>query len=166
MGKFSRDKGNRLERWLVNCLHQCGYEAERVPLSGAMRGSFGGDVRWKVNGKTLKIECKSRAAGFKFLYDSLAGHNVLVCKTDRAEPLVIMKLDDLICLIDSPLRVKELSSAAEKAYLAALKVNLSKLWGVPESLLTLQDIQTSKSTVPITSKYEQLPIKSGTSTES
>jgi len=165
MGKFSRDKGNRLERWLVNCLRRCGYEAERVPLSGAMRGSFGGDVRWKVNGKTLKVECKSRAAGFKFLYDSLAGHNALVCKADRAEPLAIMKLDDLICLIDSPLRVKELSSAAEKAYLAALKVNLSRLWGVPESLLTLQDIQTSKSIAPMQNNCEQLPNKSEPSTE-
>jgi hypothetical protein len=44
MGKLSRNKGNRVERALVAALQDNGFAAERVPLSGAARGRFGGDV--------------------------------------------------------------------------------------------------------------------------
>jgi hypothetical protein len=43
-GRQSRDKGNRLERALVRTLRKSGFAAERVPLSGAMHGRFGGDL--------------------------------------------------------------------------------------------------------------------------
>jgi hypothetical protein len=43
-GRASRQKGNRLERALVHALQNAGFAAERVPLSGAARGRFGGDV--------------------------------------------------------------------------------------------------------------------------
>jgi Holliday junction resolvase len=40
MGKKSRDKGARIEREMVHALQDEGFAAERVPLSGAMRGRF------------------------------------------------------------------------------------------------------------------------------
>jgi Holliday junction resolvase len=43
-GRASRDKGNRTERAIVRLLQERGFAAERVPLSGAARGRFGGDV--------------------------------------------------------------------------------------------------------------------------
>jgi len=43
-GRASRDKGNRTERAIVRLLQDRGLAAERVPLSGAMRGRFGGDI--------------------------------------------------------------------------------------------------------------------------
>jgi Holliday junction resolvase len=44
MGRASGEKGNRIERALVARLRDHGFAAERVPLSGAARGRFGGDV--------------------------------------------------------------------------------------------------------------------------
>jgi Holliday junction resolvase len=164
-GKFSRDKGNRLERWLVNFLRLCGYQAERVPLSGSMLGSFSGDVRWTFKDRILRLECKSRAAGFKFLYDSLGNHDAMVCKADHADPLVIMKLDDLICLLDSPLKAKSSSSAGEKAFSDVIKFNISNRWAEPPYLLTYPEIPTSKSTSETNTNCEHLPNKSAPSTE-
>src|SRR5262245_29699096 len=43
-GPASRDKGNRAERAIVRLLQERGFAAERVPLSGAARGRFNGDV--------------------------------------------------------------------------------------------------------------------------
>jgi Holliday junction resolvase len=43
-GRASRQKGNRTERAIVHVLQSHGFAAERVPLSGAARGRFGGDV--------------------------------------------------------------------------------------------------------------------------
>lgn len=45
MGAASRRKGGRIERELVRLHAETGVHAERVPLSGAAGGSFGGDIR-------------------------------------------------------------------------------------------------------------------------
>ena len=42
-GRASRNKGNRTERAIVRLLRDRGLAGERVPLSGAARGRFGGD---------------------------------------------------------------------------------------------------------------------------
>jgi Holliday junction resolvase len=42
-GRASRDKGSRTERAIVRLLQERGLAAERVPLSGAARGRFGGE---------------------------------------------------------------------------------------------------------------------------
>ena len=42
-GRASREKGNRGERAGGRFLQERGFAAERVPLSGAARGRFGGD---------------------------------------------------------------------------------------------------------------------------
>lgn len=43
-GRASRDKGNRAERAIVKILLDRGFNAERVPLSGAAGGSYLGDL--------------------------------------------------------------------------------------------------------------------------
>lgn len=72
MGKFSRDKGSRVERLLRDVLRGQGYEADRVPLSGAAQG-FKGDVRFSKlgvqNGRQFTAEVKARKASFKSIYD-------------------------------------------------------------------------------------------------
>lgn len=68
-------KGSRYEREFVERCQDAGLVAHRVPLSGAMAG-YPDDV---VVCDTWRIECKYRAdgAGFKSLYDWLAGHEVV-----------------------------------------------------------------------------------------
>ncbi len=95
-GKFSRDKGARSERELVNMLKGWGYEAKRVPLSGAAEG-FKGDVLFRRPGDPVwqTIEAKVRANGFKQIYEWLPDDGFLCLKRDRDEWLVVMRLSKL-----------------------------------------------------------------------
>lgn len=96
MGKFSRDKGARNERELVNLLRERGIHAERVPLSGAAHGSFSGDIIATLGGRLQRIECKVRADGFKQIYGWLDGNDILAIKRDRDEWLVVMTMEDYL----------------------------------------------------------------------
>jgi hypothetical protein len=89
-GRASRDKGNRTERAIVRLLQERGFAAERVPLSGAARGRFGGDVSVPVLGRDLRCEC--RCDGFRELYKWLDGADLLIVRADRRELLVIIPL--------------------------------------------------------------------------
>jgi Holliday junction resolvase len=92
-GRASRQKGNRAERAIVRLLQEkFGFAAERVPLSGAARGRFGGDVSVPLLGVDRRVEVKCRGNGFRQLYDWLEGHDFLVVKADRLEPLVVVPL--------------------------------------------------------------------------
>jgi hypothetical protein len=73
-------------------LQEHGFAAERVPLSGAARGRFGGDVSVPLLGRDLRAEVKCRGDGFKELYLWLDGADLLVVKADRLEPLVVLPL--------------------------------------------------------------------------
>jgi len=44
MRGMRKRKGDRVEREIVNLHHECGNDAERVPLSRAAGGSFSGDI--------------------------------------------------------------------------------------------------------------------------
>lgn len=92
MGRASRDKGNRAERAIVHALQNAGFAAERVPLSGAARGRFGGDVSVPLLGIDRRVEVKARANGFRRLYDWLGDHDFLIVRADRCEPLVVVPL--------------------------------------------------------------------------
>jgi hypothetical protein len=91
-GRGSRQKGNRAERSIVRYLQERGFAAERVPLSGSVRGRFGGDVSVPLLGVDRRCEVKCRANGFRQLYDWLEGADLLVVRSDRHEPLVIVPL--------------------------------------------------------------------------
>lgn len=95
MGKFSRDKGARNERKLVNIIQSHGIEAVRVPLSGAATG-FKGDIKMGQ----WTIEAKLRAEGFKQIYDWIDGDcDFLVIGRDRSPPLAVLDLRDLLDIL-------------------------------------------------------------------
>lgn len=100
-GKRSRDKGLRAEREIVKLHEEMGVHAERVPLSGAAGGSFGGDIeiecpeelRGLEHGcRPLRAEVKSRAngEGFKTLEGWLGSNDLLFLRRDRQAPIVVM----------------------------------------------------------------------------
>ena len=91
-GRASREKGNRTERAIVRLLQERGLAAERVPLSGAARGRFGGDVSVPVLGRDLRCEVKCRGHGFAQIYDWLDGADLLIVRADRRDLLVIIPL--------------------------------------------------------------------------
>jgi hypothetical protein len=92
-GRASRDKGNRTERAIVRLLQDRGLAGERVPLSGAARGRFGGDISVPALGRDLRGEAKARGNGFNRLYDWLEGRDFLVLRADRKPLLVVVPLE-------------------------------------------------------------------------
>jgi hypothetical protein len=91
-GRASRQKGNRTERAIVRLLQERGLTAERVPLSGAAHGRFGGDVSVPVLGVDRRVEVKCRGDGFRELHKWLAGVDFLIVRADRRELLVVARL--------------------------------------------------------------------------
>jgi Holliday junction resolvase len=80
------------ERAIVRLLQERGFPAERVPLSGAARGRFGGDVSVLVLGVDRRVEVKCRGNGFRELYKWLDGADLLINRADRRELLVVIPL--------------------------------------------------------------------------
>jgi hypothetical protein len=74
MGKFSRDKGKRNEYSLRDYLRLHGWQADRVPSSGAAQG-FKGDIKaaHPVHGPKL-FELKARKETFKRIYELYAAN--------------------------------------------------------------------------------------------
>jgi hypothetical protein len=93
-GKRSRDKGGRMERSVVKVFQDNGVGAERVPLSGASGGRFSADITVPILGRDVKLECKVRASGFRTIYGWLSDNYGLVVKADRAEQLIVLRLED------------------------------------------------------------------------
>jgi len=70
-----------------------GLSGERVPLSGAARGRFGGDISVPALGRDLRGEAKCRGNGLSRLYAWLAGSDFLVIRADRKPLLVVVTLN-------------------------------------------------------------------------
>ena len=90
-GAGHRRKGNRVAREVVAYLKARGLAAERMPLSGAAGGSFIGDLTLPLLGQDLCGEVKIRRDGFRQIYDWLADRDVLFIRSDRREPLVVVR---------------------------------------------------------------------------
>jgi hypothetical protein len=99
VGKFSKDKGARVERYLVNRFQEMGISAKRVPLSGAM-ADYPGDIVLPWIGREADIEAKARADGFKELYKWIKPRKGLIVKANRQEPLVIVRINDFAELLN------------------------------------------------------------------
>lgn len=98
-GKASRQKGDRFERECVNFLTENGIFAERVPLSGAAKGSFDADIQVHIPNKSMtKFECKMRRRAWKELYDWLQGNFGLFIRCNNQEALVVLRLADFAAL--------------------------------------------------------------------
>jgi hypothetical protein len=52
----------------------------------------GADISMSLLGSDRAVEVKCRAAGFRQLYDWLDRRDVLIVKSDRQEPLVVVRL--------------------------------------------------------------------------
>jgi Holliday junction resolvase len=109
-GRASRDKGSRCERAVVRLLQGHGLAAERVPLSGAARGRFGGDISVPALGRDLRGEAKARATAFGHLYRWLEGRDFLVIRADRKPLLVVVTLDLAAEIVAMAERAKGITS--------------------------------------------------------
>lgn len=69
----SRRRGKRGEYMLRDFLRSLGWEAERVPTSGAAKG-FPGDIKAARDGKTLLLECKNYSGTFNKIYELYNEH--------------------------------------------------------------------------------------------
>jgi len=95
-GRRHRDKGNRLEREIVDRHLAAGCKSERYPLSGAsrFRGS-GHDVDVYLFGEDeapLVAEVKGRknGNGFSLMEKWIDENDLLFLRRDRGTPLVVM----------------------------------------------------------------------------
>ena len=93
-GKASRDKGANFEREVVNWHKDRNVEAERIPLSGAVKGNYSGDLKIGPQ-QALLAECKRRARAWQDLYDALDQDNsdMLFIRKDRERTLVVLPLE-------------------------------------------------------------------------
>ena len=93
-GKASRDKGANFEREVVNWHKDRNVEAERIPLSGAVKGNYSGDLKIGPQ-QALLAECKRRARAWQDLYDALAQDNsdMLFIRKDRERTLGVLPLE-------------------------------------------------------------------------
>lgn len=66
-GRAARQKGSRVELLVRDKLREQGFEADRVPLSGAAQG-FKGDVRYKLGSVEGSVEVKARRSEFNSIY--------------------------------------------------------------------------------------------------
>lgn len=98
MGKKSKDKGYRGERYFVDGLNKAGILAKRVPLSGAI-AELPGDVILPWLGEKRDFECKWRAIGFKEIYKWIKPRRGLFIKADRQEGLAVLRLTDFVELL-------------------------------------------------------------------
>jgi Holliday junction resolvase len=94
----SKRKGDGFELEVVHFLQAAGIAAEKIPLSGAVGGSFSGDIAVPVRGVDRKLECKRRARAFGTLYKFMGNNFALVLRDNHTEPLVLMRLADFVDL--------------------------------------------------------------------
>ena len=87
-GRRSRDKGSSAERAIARLLQAQGIAATKI--IGMYKA--GADISMPLLGSDRAVEVKCRAAGFRRLYDWLNARDVLIVKSDRQEPLVVVRL--------------------------------------------------------------------------
>jgi|TARA_Y100000015_G_scaffold13333_1_gene12829 Holliday junction resolvase len=93
-GKAARVKGASFEREIVNWHKERGVDAERIPLSGAMKGNYASDI--KIGPQlALTAECKRRARGWQDIYDAFDQDNsdVVFIRKDRKPALVVLTME-------------------------------------------------------------------------
>ena len=92
----SKDKGNRLERLVVNMAKDEGLEAIRAYASNGLSIGEAEDVDVKIG--RYKVQCKSRKAIADYIKPPDSCHFTVV-KENRGEPLAVVPLWMLLNLI-------------------------------------------------------------------
>jgi len=95
MGILSRRKGYRGEKEVEEILRELGFNAKRVPLSGASEFQKGDVVIFEKGQPRFVVEVKRRARGFETLYRFLERTDLLFLRADRKSWLVCMELETL-----------------------------------------------------------------------
>jgi len=104
VSKKSNVIGKGFEYRVRDWFRRAGFEANRVPVSGAAP-AMKGDVVVKVNeGMELVLECKRRTGGYKEMFRWIGeaegkGISVLVIGVSRQRPVVVMQIDKFIELL-------------------------------------------------------------------
>ena len=96
----NKRKGQQFEREIVAWFLDRGIAAERVPLSGAAKGSYGHDIRFGPS-QGYTGECKRFKAGLAKLYAALEQDNsdVVFARADRRETIVCMNIETFEALL-------------------------------------------------------------------
>ena len=98
----NKNRGDELEREVVNKFREHGFTCERTLERGARSdGSDTWDIDLHTHQGVLKGECKRKKTGFKFIYDSLGDNDFLTIRRDRSERLYIMTEKTFINLLDN-----------------------------------------------------------------
>ena len=90
----SKAKGNRFEREIVNRLTNLGIKAKRAWGSNGASLGMHEEVDVLV-GSSFKIQAKCRKKIASFLIPT-EHVDAVICKEDRGEMLIIMRLDDVL----------------------------------------------------------------------
>ncbi|WP_427340629.1 hypothetical protein [Caloranaerobacter sp. DY30410] len=100
-GKRAKRKGYAGENEIVKLLKKYNIPAERVPLSGALKGKLAGDINCIIHQKEKKIESKRRKDGFKELYRFLEQDNCnyVFMRADRKDWIVAMTFNEWLELV-------------------------------------------------------------------
>lgn len=100
-GRAAKRKGYTGEHEIVKLLAKYHIPAERVPLSGALKGKLAGDINCIIHEKEKKIESKRRKDGFKELYKYLEQDdcNYIFMRADRKDWIVAMPFDEWLELV-------------------------------------------------------------------
>ena len=100
-GRKSQQKGYRNERGFVHRMNERGMTAQRMPLSGALGGEFGGDIKLWTIFREWRVECKARKDGFREMYKWLEPENIdfLSLKANNRPGLIVMTEDTFAKLI-------------------------------------------------------------------
>lgn len=104
-GAKHRQKGDRVEREIVEAFKTSGIHAERYPLSGAsrFRGS-GHDIDIYPFGREVaplvgEVKARKDGEGFAMLERWLGEYDVLLLRRNNAEPLAVVPWSVLIRLM-------------------------------------------------------------------
>lgn len=102
-GKRAKRKGYTGEKEVVELLQKYGIEAERVPLSGALKSQkYSCDVVCKIKDIEKRIEVKRRKTGLNTIYKWLEqdkNSNMFFMRQDNKGWLVCMTIDEFLLLV-------------------------------------------------------------------
>ena len=87
MGKSQRDKGARVERKILATFKDQGLlPALGIPTVGDL----------EIEGKSYEVKARKNGAGFSTIKKWLGENYGLILVEDRANPLIVLRLDDFI----------------------------------------------------------------------